>query len=81
MSAVGKRRFSDHADMRELAMSILERYGGERHIILQVQLLMNSPDDTLAKEEALDKLRALRSACRPPENESPESRPGATHGI
>ena len=49
--------------MRELAMWILKSCGGERQIILQVQSIMNSLDDTLPKEEALAKLRALRSAC------------------
>jgi len=62
---LGKRKFSDHADMRELAMSILERCGGDRHTIREVQSLMNSVDDTLPKEEALKKLRALRTTCEP----------------
>ena len=51
--------------MRDLAMHILEHCGGDRDIIRQVQSLMNSAEDTVPKEEALGKLRALRTACLP----------------
>ena len=47
-------------------MYILKSCGGERQIILQVQSLMNSADDTLPKEVALAKLHPLRAGCVQP---------------
>ena len=61
-----KRTFADDSDMRQIAMDILAKCGGEHLIIRKVQALMNSNEDVLPKTDALDKLRALQGECPQP---------------
>lgn len=61
---VGKT-FADHAELREIAMSILKRCGGDRKLILAVQQLMNSREDSLSHKEALRQLEELLGRCQP----------------
>jgi hypothetical protein len=60
-----RKTFADHTELREVAMIILERCGYDRDIILAVQRLMNSPDDSLPREEAVRRLEALLGKCQP----------------
>ena len=59
-----RKTFADHPEFRESAMKILKRCGGEREIILSVQTLMNSPDDSLLHHEALWRLKVLFEKCK-----------------
>jgi hypothetical protein len=63
-----RRTFADYAELREIAMSILERCGGDRQIILAVQRLMNSPENSLTYADALQELKALSGKCTRPED-------------
>lgn len=60
-----RKTFADYPEMRERAMRILKTCGGDREIILAVQKLMNSADDSLTYEEALSNLKALSRKCKP----------------
>jgi hypothetical protein len=71
-----RKTFADHPEFRETAMRILKSCGGDREIILSVQKLMNSPDDSLLHHEALWRLRLLLERCTPQvteRNDSPSS--------
>jgi len=48
-------------------MRILRTCGGDREIILAVQKLMNSPDDSVLYHEASWQLKALSAKCKPKE--------------
>jgi len=58
-----KRTFADDSEMRGIAMEILLNCGGEHRIIRQVQAVMSSNENALAKADALEKLLALRGEC------------------
>ncbi len=51
--------------MRDLALTILKSHGGERDIVLRLQTLMNTPDNAMPLNEAMNRLRALRASCPP----------------
>jgi hypothetical protein len=59
-----RKKFSDYPEFRERAMSILRRCGGDREIILAVQKLMNSSDDSVLPHEADEQLKALFTRCK-----------------
>jgi hypothetical protein len=58
-----KRTFADDSEMRGIAMEILLNCGGEHRIIRQVQAVMKSNEDVLARPDALKKLLALQGEC------------------
>ena len=62
---VAKTTFSDNSAMRELAMAILKSCGGDRDVILEVQRVMNSAEDTLSIDVATNQLEQLKARCMP----------------
>jgi hypothetical protein len=60
-----RKTFAEDAELREVAMIILARCGDDRDIILAVQRLMNASDDSLSREETLQRLEALLGKCQP----------------
>ena len=59
-----RKRFADYPEFRERAMRILKTCGGDREIILALQKLMNSRDDSLLHHEALWQLKVLSARCK-----------------
>ena len=62
---VTKRTFADNSAMREIAMAILKNCGSDRDVILQVQRVMNSAEDTLPMDVAANRLEQLKARCMP----------------
>ena len=60
---VTKTTFADNSTMREIAMTILKNCGGDRNVILQVQRVMNSTEDTLPMDVAANRLEQLKARC------------------
>ena len=60
---VAKTTFADNSAMRELAMAILKNCGGDRDVILQVQRVMNSTEDTLSMDVTTNRLEQLKARC------------------
>jgi hypothetical protein len=74
-----KRTFADDSEMRGIAMEILANCSGEPLIIRQVQAVMSSNEDVLAKADALKKLLALKVECpQAPTKFTRRARPNAT---
>jgi hypothetical protein len=62
---VTKTTFADNSAMREIAMAILKNCGSDRDVILQVQRVMNSAEDTLPMDVAANRLEQLKARCMP----------------
>ena len=60
-----RKTFAHHAELREVAMTILKRCNDDRDIILAVQRVMNASDDSLSREDAVQRLETLLGKCRP----------------
>ena len=60
-----RKTFAEDAELREVAMSILQRCYDDSDTILAVESLMNASDDSLSREEAVQRLEALLGKCQP----------------